>query len=89
MKEILCIVSGNVQGVLYRRFIQSKAQDLGQTGSARNLDDGTVEVVAQGKEADVRALLESIYSGTDEAEVDNASVQWGPVTEALPDFQIL
>ncbi len=89
MREILCIVTGSVQGVLYRRFIQMKAQELGLTGTATNLEDGTVEVVAQGNEADLRILLESIYAGTEEAEVDNATVQWGPMTEKLPDFTIL
>lgn len=88
-REIFCIVSGNVQGVLYRRFIQVKAIELGLTGTATNLEDGTVEVMAQGKEADLRVLLESIYAGTEEAEVDNASVQWGPMTEKMADFSIL
>jgi acylphosphatase len=89
MREILCIVYGNVQGVFYRRFIQTKAQELGITGTAANLDDGTVEIVAQGPEKDLRTLLESIYAGTDEAEVESANVEWGPVTDKVPDFTIL
>jgi acylphosphatase len=89
MKELLAIAYGNVQGVFYRRFIQVKAQELGITGTATNLEDGSVEIVAQGKEEDVRKLLDSIYSGTEEAEVESVNVQWGPVTEKMADFSIL
>jgi acylphosphatase len=88
-KELLAIVSGNVQGVFYRRFIQVKAQELGLTGTASNLEDGTVEIVAQGKKEDVEKLLPYIYSGTEEAEVESATVSWGPITEPFQDFRIL
>ncbi|MCC2630964.1 MAG: acylphosphatase [Candidatus Paceibacter sp.] len=88
-KELLAIVYGNVQGVFYRRYIQVKAQELGITGTAANLEDGTVEIIAQGKEEDLRKLLDSIYAGPEEAEVESANVSWGPVTEKLQDFRIL
>jgi acylphosphatase len=91
MKELLAIVYGNVQGVFYRRYIQVKAQELGLTGTAKNLEDGTVEIVAQGKEEDLKKLVEYIYTGTEDAEVESANVQWGPIGEegAMADFQIL
>ena len=88
MKEILCIVYGNVQGVFFRRYIQIKAQELGLTGTASNLEDGTVEIVVQGKESDLRMFLDLIYTGPEEAEVESANVQWGPVTDKLADFSI-
>jgi acylphosphatase len=90
-KELLAIVFGNVQGVFYRRFIQMKASELGITGTATNLADGTVEVVAQGKEDALKKLLEFIYAGTEEAEVESATVSWGPIHEEtrMPDFAIL
>jgi acylphosphatase len=89
MKELLAIVYGNVQGVFYRRYIQVKAQELGITGTAANLEDGTVEIVAQGKEEDLRKLLEFIYSGPEDAEVESANVQWGAVSEPIADFRII
>lgn len=41
-------VHGSVQGVGFRYTTQHEAQRLGLVGYARNLDDGSVEVVACG-----------------------------------------
>jgi acylphosphatase len=41
-------VLGKVQGVFFRRSAQLKARHLGLRGFARNLPDGSVEVLAQG-----------------------------------------
>ncbi len=43
-------VSGRVQGVWFRGFTREQALRLGLVGFARNLPDGSVEVVAQGRE---------------------------------------
>jgi len=46
------VVQGRVQGVGYRYFVLKQADALGVHGFARNLGDGSVEVVAEGtKEA--------------------------------------
>ena len=52
------VVHGRVQGVFYRASCQREAQRLGVAGWARNLDDGKVEVVAEG-EPDAVAALEA------------------------------
>jgi acylphosphatase len=41
-------VSGRVQGVGFRWWTRSRALELGLGGSASNLPDGRVEVVAEG-----------------------------------------
>jgi acylphosphatase len=48
---------GRVQGVGMRWWIRSRALESGLTGWARNLDDGRVEVVAEGASAACRELL--------------------------------
>jgi len=51
------IVRGRVQGVGYRYFVMREANGLGVSGFARNLPDGSVEVVAEGPD-DVLARFE-------------------------------
>jgi acylphosphatase len=45
------LISGRVQGVGYRYFAEHSAHETGVTGWARNLDDGRVEVHANGTAA--------------------------------------
>lgn len=45
LKAVRWIVSGRVQGVGFRWFVQTRAEALGVRGWARNLPDGSVEVV--------------------------------------------
>ena len=42
-------ISGTVQGVFFRDSAKQVAQSMGITGYARNLQDGRVEIVAEGE----------------------------------------
>ena len=57
------VVRGRVQGVGFRWFVAGQAQRLGVRGFARNLDDGSVEVVAQGPDDAVDALARALTTG--------------------------
>jgi acylphosphatase len=59
----LFIISGSVQGVGYRYFARSAAQQLGVSGYAKNLRDGRVEVYAVGPEEAVAALRAELERG--------------------------
>ncbi|MEE2569767.1 acylphosphatase [Pseudarthrobacter sp. J64] len=50
-------VFGMVQGVGFRYWTARTAEQLGLTGLAENLDDGSVAVTAEGPEEQVRELL--------------------------------
>jgi len=63
------IVSGRVQGVFYRATTVSKARELGVTGSARNLPDGRVEVIAFGAADAVRKLFDWLWIGSSASHV--------------------
>ncbi|MBM7822733.1 acylphosphatase [Kocuria palustris] len=56
----IAIVHGTVQGVGFRYWTWKHAEKLGLVGCARNLDDGTVEVIAEGTRWAVRDLLKEI-----------------------------
>lgn len=56
-------VHGRVQGVGFRWWTRSQALELGLTGSAGNLADGRVEVVAEGPRDSCLELLGRLRSG--------------------------
>ena len=64
------LVSGRVQGVFFRASTRDAARALGLAGYARNLDDGRVEVVAQGSEDAIESLRAWLHDGPPQARVD-------------------
>ena len=63
MKCAHLIVSGGVQGVFFRANVRNKAMELGLKGYAKNLENGDVEVVAQGNEEKINELIGFIKNG--------------------------
>ena len=63
------LVSGRVQGVGFRYIAQRKAEELGLSGWARNLDDGRVEVYAAGSIERLSDLAAALHIGPRMAEV--------------------
>jgi acylphosphatase len=59
-RRVVAHVSGNVQGVGYRWFVQGLATRSRVAGSARNLGDGRVEVVLEGAQDGVAAVLDAL-----------------------------
>lgn len=88
-KEVYCVVHGDVQGVSFRKFAKEKADQLGVFGYAKNMEDGTVEVVAQGEEDTLKNFLESISAGPENAQVESLNVMWGKVEEDYAKFDQL
>ena len=64
------LISGRVQGVFFRASARAEAQRLCVSGSARNLADGRVEVVASGSDAALTALGEWLRRGPPAARVE-------------------
>jgi len=65
-----CQVHGRVQGVFYRDTTRHEAQRLGLTGHARNLRDGSVEVLVCGSESKVHQLCDWLWQGSPLAKVE-------------------
>ena len=63
------VVTGRVQGVGFRWFVVKQARALRLGGYARNLADGSVEVVADGDPAAVEQLGAALERGPAAASV--------------------
>lgn len=63
-------VSGRVQGVGFRFFVQRAAAEAGVAGWVRNLPDGRVEILAQGDDDTLSRFEQEIRRGTFLARVD-------------------
>jgi acylphosphatase len=75
------IVTGRVQGVYFRASTRERAMQLGLSGYAKNLGDGSVEVVASGVASNVDALEQWLWQGPPTAKV--AAVQHVDVTSEV------
>ena len=69
MPVIRCIVTGRVQWVWFRDSTRRQAERLHLSGSAINLPDGSVEVIACGDEAALQQLKEWLWQGPELAQV--------------------
>ncbi len=70
MKHLNITVSGKVQGVFYRATIKAVADQLGIKGFARNQEDGTVYMEAEGDDFSLELFLEFCQKGSDKAVVE-------------------
>jgi acylphosphatase len=76
------VVTGRVQGVGFRWFVEREAATLGITGWVRNREDGRVEVVASGTREQLAALHGRLREGPRAARVDEVAVSPAPFLEA-------
>ena len=79
-------VYGYVQGVGFRNATQDRAASLGLAGWAANLDDGSVEVVAEGPEPACRELLDWLENGDTPGRVTRVTHRWSTSPAGLRDF---
>ena len=73
-------IRGRVQGVGFRFFALQQAQRSGVTGWARNLQDGRVEIVAEGASQALDEFVASMRRGPAGARVEDVRVEWEPPT---------
>lgn len=70
-----CTVSGRVQGVFFRASTRHEAERRGISGYARNLSNGSVEILACGEKGRVEDLCAWLAKGPPNAEVSNVSCE--------------
>jgi acylphosphatase len=79
-----------VQNVGYRVFAHDSASRLGVGGHVRNLPDGTVQVVAEGSETALQALVRELERGPWAARVERVDCEWADLDPARvsPRFEV-
>ena len=64
-------INGRVQGVGFRYYAKKQADFLRLNGWVKNLSDGSVMVIVQGKETDINTFIDYLRIGTSRSQVTN------------------
>ncbi len=82
------IIHGRVQGVGFRYFTQTTAQNLGLVGWVKNRWDGSVEIRAEGPKEKLRRLVNAVRRGPSTAWVDRVEEKWREPTQEFSNFTV-
>ena len=82
------IVTGRVQGVGFRWFVEKEAREIGVSGWVRNNDAGGVEVLASGTPDQIERLRKSLKQGPRAARVDEVQEIEVEQEHGEPSFRI-
>ena len=82
------MISGRVQGVGFRAFVEGQAHVHSLSGWVRNRRDGAVEAVFSGMAADVEAMIAACRSGPRMAVVERVEINDNP-PPPRPGFRVM
>ncbi len=86
--RVRVIVKGIVQGVGYRYFAVKESVNFGLKGYVRNLYDGNVEVVAEGKREEIDKFILRLKKGPSMSRVIAIEVTWENYTGEYKGFDV-
>ncbi len=89
MKRISAIAAGRVQKVGYREHVYKETFNKDISGYVKNLDSGEVEIVAEGRGEELRALADRINIIRYPIAVKSFSIKWQDATGEFPGFEII
>ncbi|CAN7611441.1 hypothetical protein ASC89_14835 [Devosia sp. Root413D1] len=81
-RAVHVVITGRVQGVGFRAFVEREAEALRLEGWVRNRRDGTVEAVFAGDEGEIQHILMELNAGPPAAAVTD--VRTGPYEGPIP-----
>jgi acylphosphatase len=82
------LISGRVQGVGFRAFVQREALKLGLVGEVWNNPDRSVGVITEGEETSLQLLEKALRRGPITSHVADCSVQFSEEQKDYFDFSI-
>ncbi|MEO6906678.1 MAG: acylphosphatase [Abditibacteriaceae bacterium] len=90
MEQTSCrvVIKGRVQGVMFRASCAHVAKRENITGYAKNLPDGSVEVLLEGDASAVKKVLSWCHQGPATARVDAVNIHNVPASNNI-DFTVL
>jgi acylphosphatase len=87
-KRVHLMVTGRVQGVGFRAYVQHTAHKLGLAGWVRNVGINRVETVAEGHPDVLMNFIEAVRSGPRSGRVDDLRLNWEDKLENFAKFEI-
>lgn len=87
-KRVRLLISGQVQGVWFRMSTKEQADRLGVSGWVRNRRSGHVEVIAEGEEAAIDALVAWCKVGSEGARVARVDITHETFSGELDGFVV-
>lgn len=75
MKTLRIYISGTVQGVLFKKFLEDEGNKIGVRGLVRQTQDGRIEVIVEGIDDKVKKMLEVCKAGTQHAQIRDVEVK--------------
>ncbi|MBD3155333.1 MAG: acylphosphatase [Candidatus Aenigmarchaeota archaeon] len=81
-------ISGRVQGVGFRAFTKRSARDLGLKGWVRNLPDGRVETIVEGRKKGVERFIKILKEGPNGSRVEDVDIKKEDYKDSFSDFKI-
>jgi len=88
MDHVTLVITGYVQGVGFRWYVQREATALGLAGDVSNRRDGAVVVRAEGPRAALEQLVERAREGPPGAADVAVDARWSEGPARFADFHI-
>lgn len=82
-------IFGKVQGVFFRASTERQAIMLGLVGTVQNKDDGSVYLIAEGGEENLKTLEAWCHHGPPGAKVSNLKVKYSSPTHEFTHFGVI
>lgn len=88
VRRVHVFYRGHVQGVGFRYTTRETAFALGLNCWVRNLPDGSVEVVCEGNEKELKDFLETMDNGFLSRYINDKEITWESTGQRLNGFEI-
>jgi acylphosphatase len=88
LHRIHILVTGHVQGVGFRAFVQQSGVLYSLTGWVRNVGYDTVETVAEGSREGLEKFAQAVKYGPRAGRVDEARIEWETASGEFKSFSV-